>query len=183
MLLLVVTVVCPRGCCRWWCGDSCERTCRDTPGSGRKTQTPKQEREKDDSAISRPVQGAAISMCLLFEWLTRSGLKFNVAQASRLVAEATMVKKKIDPRVRTLIENGVAKRHRSLFVLVSAWSVALTSVIEVAQGRSKSQARNNFLVHCHRQWGHVAASRHTHTHEPSCSSLVYVLAVGECGYA
>ena len=29
-----------------------------------------------------------------------------------------MVKKKIDPRVRTLIENGVANRHRSLFVLV-----------------------------------------------------------------
>lgn len=30
-----------------------------------------------------------------------------------------MVKKKIDPRVRTLIENGVGSHHRSLFVLVS----------------------------------------------------------------
>lgn len=29
-----------------------------------------------------------------------------------------MVKKKVDSRVRTLIENGVAERHRSMFVLV-----------------------------------------------------------------
>jgi len=29
-----------------------------------------------------------------------------------------MVKKKVDARVRTLIENGVAARHRSMFVLV-----------------------------------------------------------------
>lgn len=41
-----------------------------------------------------------------------------VQSLSTCIPSAAMVRKKVDPRIRTLIENGVKSNHRSLFVLV-----------------------------------------------------------------
>lgn len=57
-----------------------------------------------------------------------------------------MVKKKIDARVRTLIENGVKQRHRTMFVLVGdrgreqVRSLLLRRALERAEERERRVA-------------------------------------------
>jgi N-acetyltransferase 10 len=56
-----------------------------------------------------------------------------------------MVKKKIDSRIRTLIENGVAQRHRSLFVIVGDRGKDQVVNLHHILSKSRVRARPNVL--------------------------------------
>ena len=58
------------------------------------------------------------------------------------------MKKKVDNRIRTLIENGVAQRHRSFFVLVGDKGKDQVTTHSTRRFRSRSSACASSVCAC-----------------------------------